>query len=141
MKESNIINYLNELNDIEEKYCYLQAELDAKRQLDIFLLEQRYKNIILGWRSQKDIIIKYLIEKEAETKKKEIEKEKEKETAKTKMEKEKIEKEILSIKNELNQILSLKKIFEMKNSKKENMMVKLWNYGNNLEKNNGGNLP
>ena len=96
-----ILNYLKEAKGLEEKYKILHAELDAKYQMDQFLLDQKYEQSILGWNTQKDIIYKYLMEKEEE-KLKTIKKiEKEKEQVKDQKTLESIEKTLMLAKNEL----------------------------------------
>ena len=102
MKDSiEILNYLKEAKGLEEKYKILHAELDAKYQMDQYLLDQKYEQSILDWKSQKDIIYKYLMEKEEE-KLKTIKKiEKEKEQVKDQKTLESIEKTLMLAKNEL----------------------------------------
>lgn len=137
MKDSNVIlSYLNELKDIEEKYKSLHEDLNIKHQLDIFLLEQKYKNCVLGWGFKRSIIRQYLLEKEAEIKKKVSKMEREKEYAKNFEEKKKIEKGLFPMKEELNQVRTLKTIFELKNNDMEDAPV---NYGSDSGRNNGGN--
>ena len=115
MKDSiEILNYLKETKGLEEKYKILHAELDAKYQMDQYLLDQKYEQSILGWISQKDIISKYLMEKEEE-KLKIIKKiEKEKELVKDQKTLGAIEKTLMLAKNELTQIRTTKKIFNNK---------------------------
>ena len=131
MKDSiEILNYLKEAKGLEEKYKILHAELDAKYQMDQYikdqkgldakyqmdqyLLDQKYEQSILDWKSQKDIIYKYLMEKEEE-KLKTIKKiEKEKEQVKDQKTLESIQKTLMLAKNELMEIRSTKKILLLK---------------------------
>ena len=157
MKDSiEILNYLKEAKGLEEKYKILHAELDAKYQMDQYikdqkgldakyqmdqyLLDQKYEIRILGWKSQKDIIYKYLMEKEEE-KLKTIKKiEKEKEQVKDQKTLESIEKTLRLAKNELMQIRSTKKIFILKNDDLERRKERSSDSRSDIGGNNGGNL-
>ena len=141
MKDSiEILNYLKEAKGLEEKYKILHAELDAKYQMDQFLLDQKYEQSILGWKSQKDIIYKYLMEKEEE-KLKTIKKiEKEKEQVKDQKTLESIQKTLMLAKNELMEIRSTKKIFILKNDDLESRKERSSDSRSDIGGNNGGNL-
>ncbi len=157
MKDSvKILNYLKEAKGLEEKYKILHAELDAKYQMDQYikdqkgldakyqmdqyLLDQKYEQSILGWKFQKDIIYKYLMEKEEE-KLKTIKKiEKEKEQVKDQKTLESIEKTLMLAKNELMEIRSTKKIFILKNDDLERRKERSSDSRSDIGGNNGGNL-
>ena len=157
MKDSiEILNYLKEAKGLEEKYKILHAELDAKYQMDQYikdqkgldakyqmdqyLLDQKYEQSILGWKSQKDIIYKYLMEKEEE-KLKTIKKiEKEKEQVKDQKTLESIQKTLMLAKNELMEIRSTKKIFILKNDDLERRKERSSDSRSDIGGNNGGNL-
>ena len=141
MKDSiEILNYLKEAKGLEEKYKILHAELDAKYQMDQYLLDQKYEIRILGWKSQKDIIYKYLMEKEEE-KLKTIKKiEKEKEQVKDQKTLESIQKTLMLAKNELMEIRSTKKIFILKNDDLERRKERSSDSRSDIGGNNGGNL-
>ena len=157
MKDSiEILNYLKEAKGLEEKYKILQAELDAKYQMDQYikdqkgldakyqmdqyLLDQKYEQSILGWKFQKDIIYKYLMEKEEE-KLKTIKKiEKEKEQVKDQKTLESIQKTLMLAKNELMEIRSTKKIFILKNDDLERRKERSSDSRSDIGGNNGGNL-
>ena len=157
MKDSiEILNYLKEAKGLEEKYKILHAELDAKYQMDQYikdqkgldakyqmdqyLLDQKYEISILGWKSQKEIIYKYLMEKEEE-KLKTIKKiEKEKEQVKDQKTLESIEKTLRLAKNELMEIRSTKKIFILKNDDLERKKERSSDSRSDIGGNNGGNL-
>ena len=135
-----ILNYLKEAKGLEEKYKILHAELDAKYQMDQYLLDQKYEQSILGWKSQKDIIYKYLMEKEEE-KLKTIKKiEKEKEQVKDQKTLESIQKTLMLAKNELMEIRSTKKIFILKNDDLERRKERSSDSRSDIGGNNGGNL-
>ena len=157
MKDSvEILNYLKEAKGFEEKYKILHAELDAKYQMDQYikdqkgldakyqmdqyLLDQKYEQSILGWKFQKDIIYKYLMEKEEE-KLKTIKKiEKEKEQVKDQKTLESIQKTLMLAKNELMEIRSTKKIFILKNDDLERRKERSSDSRSDIGGNNGGNL-
>ena len=157
MKDSiEILNYLKEAKGLEEKYKILHAELDAKYQMDQYikdqkgldakyqmdqyLLDQKYEQSILGWKFQKDIIYKYLMEKEEE-KLKTIKKiEKEKEQVKDQKTLESIQKTLMLAKNELMEIRSTKKIFILKNDDLERRKERSSGSRSDIGGNNGGNL-
>ena len=157
MKDSiEILNYLKEAKGLEEKYKILHAELDAKYQMDQYnkdqkgldakyqmdqyLLDQKYEQSILGWKFQKDIIYKYLMEKEEE-KLKTIKKiEKEKEQVKDQKTLESIQKTLMLAKNELMEIRSTKKIFILKNDDLERRKERSSDSRSDIGGNNGGNL-
>jgi hypothetical protein len=157
MKDSiEILNYLKEAKGLEEKYKILHAELDAKYQMDQYikdqkgldakyqmdqyLLDQKYEQSILGWKFQKDIIYKYLMEKEEE-KLKTIKKiEKEKEQVKDQKTLETIQKTLMLAKNELLEIRSTKKIFILKNNDLERRKERSSDSRSDIGGNNGGNL-
>ena len=141
MKDSiEILNYLKETKGLKEKYKILQAELDAKYQMDQYLLEQKYEQSILGWKFQKDIISKYLMEKEEEQLKIIKKIEKEKEQVKDQKTLESLEKTLMLAKNELMQISSTKKIFILKNNDLERSKERSSNSRSDIGGNNGGNL-
>ena len=152
MKDSiEILNYLKEVNgleekykslraEMEEKYKSLQAELESKYQLDKFLLDKKYQNSILGWNAQKNIINKYLIEKDEEKMKIINKMEKEREQIKDKKALENLEKDLKVAKDELKEIRTLRKIFALKNE-----ALKKGKEGQNAFRsdafaNNGGNI-
>ncbi len=61
---SQIFNYLKEKDDLKEKYEQLHTQVNAKYQIDQYLLKKKYVKIIAGWDSQREIIGHFLKEKE-----------------------------------------------------------------------------
>ena len=140
-----IEQYIKDQNGLDAKYQmdqYIkdQKGLDAKYQMDQYLLDQKYEQSILGWKFQKDIIYKYLMEKEEE-KLKTIKKiEKEKEQVKDQKTLESIQKTLMLAKNELMEIRSTKKIFILKNDDLERRKERSSDSRSDIGGNNGGNL-
>jgi len=141
MKDSiEILNYIKEATGLEEKYKSLHAELDAKYQLDQYLLDQKYHKSILSWDIQKNFICKYLKEKSEEKLKiiNNLEKEKEKSTDQKSLEK--IVKDLEVTKNELKEIRTLKKIFDLKNEDLKKEKERKNDFRSDRFANNGGNI-
>ena len=132
MKDSSMFfNYLKEKKELKEKYEQLQTqllgELNTKYQIDQYLLEKKYEEFSAGWNTQREIIGRYLKEKE-EKKVQEI-KDKEKELeGEEPREVEKLNLVICALKEELKHIRSLKDILSDFKNQKEG-------------KKNGGNHP
>lgn len=132
MKDSSMFfNYLKEKNELKKKYEQLQTqllgELNTKYQIDQYLLEKKYEEFSAGWNTQREIIGRYLKEKE-EKKAQEI-KDKEKELeGEEPREVEKLKLVICALKEELKHIRSLKDILSDFKNQKEG-------------KKNGGNHP
>ncbi len=147
MQESFIVlNYLNEAKKIKEKYELIKLESETKCQVDLHLLENKYAKSFEQWNVQRNIIARYLKEREEEIvgdikmKEKEIE-EMKKMTGETKREIERKEKVLESAKKELEHIRGIKKIFlskdeDMKKEKDEQLSL----YADS-KKNNGKNMP
>lgn len=141
MKDSiEILNYIKEAEGLEEKYKSLHAELDVKYQLDQYLLDQKYQKSILSWDIQKNIINKYLIEKDEEKIKIINKMEKEREQIKDKKSLEKIVKDLEVAKDELKEIRALKKIFDLKNEDLKKEKERKNDFRSNGFANNGGNI-
>jgi len=141
MKDSiEILNYIKEAKGLEEKYKSLHAELDIKYQLDQYLLDQKYQKSTLSWDIQKNIINKYLIEKDEEKIKIINKMEKEREQIKDKKSLEKIVKELEIAKDELKEIKALKKIFDLKNEDLKKEKERKNDFRSDGFANNGGNI-
>ena len=141
MKDSiEILNYIKEAKGLEEKYKSLQAELDVKYQLDQYLLDQKYHKSILNWDIQKNIINKYLIEKDEEKINIINKMEKEREQIKDKKSLEKIVKDLEVAKDELKEIRALKKIFDLKNEDLKKEKERKNDFRSDGFANNGGNI-
>jgi hypothetical protein len=141
MKDSiEILNYIKEAKGLEEKYKSLHAELDIKYQLDQYLLDQKYQKSTLSWDIQKNIINKYLIEKDEEKIKIINKMEKEREQIKDKKSLEKIVKDLEVAKDELKEIRALKKIFDLKNEDLKKEKERKNDFRSDGFANNGGNI-
>ena len=141
MKDSiEILNYIKEAKGLEEKYKSLHAELDIKYQLDQYLLDQKYQKSTLSWDIQKNIINKYLIEKDEEKIKIINKMEKEREQIKDKKSLEKIVKDLEVAKDKLKEIRALKKIFDLKNEDLKKEKERKNDFRSDGFANNGGNI-
>ena len=141
MKDSiEILNYIKEAKGLEEKYKSLHAELNVKYQLDQYLLDKKYQKSILSWDIQKNIINKYLIEKDEEKIKIINKMEKEREQIKDKKSLEKIVKDLEVAKDELKEIRALKKIFDLKNEDLKKEKERKNDFRSDGFANNGGNI-
>lgn len=147
MKESfTVLNYLNEAKKIKEKYELIKLESETKCQMDLYILDEKYSESFQQWKAQRNIIARYLKERDEELvcdikcKEKEIE-EMKKMTGDTKREIERMEKALESAKKELEHIRAIKIIFlskdeEMKKEKDEKLCLNA-----DSKKINGKNMP